>query len=205
MSSDDMMALMNNPSLLMGGSVKGSTMSGNNRDADGTVDRVGAMPEELRPLMKKMKRVIDLERIDMSHLLKEQGATPYGTMNKQRFNSILTIIFSKAIIFSLEDLKALDTAYGTGAKDLHDKGTMEYIAWMDFCEDMAEIDASYWAADDPRVLALMNDLDDDGKVDAPKAMSANAMMLDMLDGVEGTFDETKMWEHRSLMGDKRWS
>jgi hypothetical protein len=35
-SSADMVAMMNNHALLMGGSVKGSLMSGANRDADGT-------------------------------------------------------------------------------------------------------------------------------------------------------------------------
>jgi len=188
MSADAMLALMNNRELLMGGTIKGSTMSGNNRDADGSVDRVRDPPESLKPLLKKIKRVIDLELIDLHTLLKEQGATPYGTMIKSRFNSVLTVIFKSSIIFSHEDLFALDSAYGTGAIDLQDSdlgATYEYIAWMDFCEDIGLTDASFTPADKAPPLGFK-----------PKAMSQQAMMLDAMDGViDGKVDDS-MWVRR---------
>jgi len=157
-------------------------MSGNNRDADGSVDRVRDPPAALKPLLKKIKRVIDLELIDIHTLLKEQGATPYGTFNKTRFNSCMTIIFKSSIIFSHEDLFALDAAYGTGAPDINEPGTYEYVAWMDFVEDILQVDASFT----PEHLAPPLGF-------KPKPMSALAMMLDAADGkVDGVVDETKL-------------
>jgi len=189
-----MVALMNNRELLMGGSTTNSLMSGNNRDADGTIDRVRDPPESLKPLLKKIKRVIDLELIDIHTLLKEQGATPYGTFNKTRFNSCLTIIFKSSIIFSHEDLFAIDSAYGTGAPDLQEPGTYEHIAWMDFVEDILLTDASFTPADKAPPLGFK-----------PKPMSAIAMMLDAMDGkVDGVVDDSKLVDKTAggkFMGD----
>jgi len=184
MSADDMMALMNNHELLMAGSTQDfdGLHRGGNRDADGTVDRVRDPPKELLPLLKKIKRVIDMELIDIHQVLKEQGATPYGTFMKSRFNSTLTIIFKSTIIFSHEDLFALDSAYGTGAPDLQEPGTFEYIAWLDFVEDILQVDASFMPADQAPPLGFK-----------PKPMSAIAMMLDAMDGkMDGVVDDTKL-------------
>ena len=198
MSSDDMMALMNNPELLMQSSSGGkSLLMGNNRDADGSIDRVRDPPEELKPLLKKIKRVIDERNIDIHNVLSEQGGTRYGTMSKQRFNSSIVILFEKDLIFSEADLFGLDAAYGTGSVDLHNKNNQS-IAWMDFVEDICLTNASYMPAEMAPKLGF------EGK---KKPMSAFAMLMDASDGnmdgsVEGGLDGVK---HTSLMGDKRWA
>jgi len=194
MSADGMLALMNNRELLMGGNVKGSLMSGNNRDADGTIDRVRDPPESLKPLLKKIRRQVDLRNLDLTNVLTEQGGTRYGTMSTQRFNSTIVIMFEQDIIFSEEDLVAIDNAYGTGAPDVHRKDCFEYIAWMDFVEDIGVTDASFMPESMAPPLALTK-----------QPMSQIAMMLDAMDGkVDGAVDEGELYKHRSLMGDKRW-
>ena len=169
------------------------------------VDRVAGPPPSLYPMLRKIKRYMVHDNCDLEGVLKAAGGTKYGTMCKSRFNSALRDEMRNVHVFSEAELIDIDKAYGTGAPDLHVPGTFESIAWMDFIEDLGEFEAGYWAADDPRTLALMNDLDDDGNVDAPKALSMQAQMLDMLDGVDGAFDDSEMFKHRSLMGDKRWA
>lgn len=189
-----MIKLMNNRELLMGGAVKGSVMSGNNRDADGTIDRVRDPPESLKPLLTKIKRQVNLRNIDLDNVLKDQGGTRYGTMNTQRFCSTLVIMFERDLIFSEEDLTAVANAYGTGAPDVHCPGRFEYCAWMDFVEDIGVTDASFTPESKAPPLHL-----------SKQPQSAVARMLDAMDGtVDGKVDD-KIYEHRDLMGDMRWA
>jgi len=195
MSAEDMLKLMNDRNLLMGGAVKGSVMQGNNRDADGTIDRVRDPPESLKPLLKLIKRFIEESNLDIHNVLKDQGGTQYGTMSTNRFNSTITIVFEKNKIFSEEELVALNNAYGTGAPDNHRKGCFEYIAWMDFCEDLGNTDASFMPESMAPPLKLTK-----------QPMSQIAQMLDAMDGtVDGAVDEDALYQHRDLMGDKRWA
>lgn len=196
MSADDMMALMNNPELLMQSSTGGkSMMMGGNRDADGTIDRVRDPPAELKPLLKKIKRVLDERNIDLHNVLSEQGGTRYGTMVKQRFNSSIVILFEKDLVFSEEDLFAIDKAYGTGSKDLNNKNHQS-IAWLDFVEDIMLTDASYMPAHLAPKL---------GFEDKKKPMSSFAMLMDASDGnMDGAVDLDGV-SHTTLMGDKRWA
>ena len=67
MSSDEMVALMNNPELLMRSSTGGTVMrTGANRDADGTVDRSPPPTAEVKALLKEIKRSID--RLSLIHI-----------------------------------------------------------------------------------------------------------------------------------------
>lgn len=181
-SSADMLALMNNHELLKGGSVKGSLLAGNTRDADGSIDRVRDPPKSLLPMLKKIKRHMDIENIDMEGILYNQGGTKYGTMNKTRFNSVLRDVMLHVHVFSDKELFEIDAAYGTGAEDLIFPGTYEQIAWMDFCEDLGYMDASYMPESAAPPLGFK-----------PKPMSAIAIMLDAMDGVmDGVVDDTKL-------------
>jgi hypothetical protein len=197
-SSADMVALMNNPDLLMGGSVKGSLLQGNNRDADGTIDRVAGPPPEMLPMLKKIKRLCDMEYIDLYSIFENMGGTKYGTMNKTRFFGTMKDVMAKIHVFEDKEFHDIAVAYGTGADDIHHKGEKEMIAWMDFCEDIGEIDASYTPADKAPPLT--------GSPGKPKQMSAQAMMEDAMDGkMDGKLDGGVSYAHTSLMGDKRWA
>jgi len=174
MSSDEMVALMNNPALLMRSSTGGTVMkTGQNRDADGTIDRSPPPTAEVKKLLKEIKRSIDRYGIDMTSEFRAQGATQYGTITKSRFNSVITITFGieKDHFWDDPKLKILSDHYGTGAVDLH-LGGKKQVAWMDVCEDLGEIDAAFMPPELAPPLALT-------KV----AMSAQAMMLDAADGV----------------------
>lgn len=191
MSADDMLKLMNNRELLMG---KNTHVMSGGRDLDGTIDRVRDPPESLKPLLKKIRRQVDLRNLDLNNVLSEQGGTRYGTMSTQRFNSTIVIVFERDLIFSEEDLMALDNAYGTGDPDRHRPGAYEYIAWMDFVEDIGVTDASFMPESMAPPLALTK-----------QPQSQVAMMLDAMDGkVDGSVDDS-LYEHRDLMGDKRWA
>lgn len=59
-SSDEMVALMNDYSLLKQSSTGGkSLMMGNNRDADGTIDRSPPPTEEVKVLLKEIQRGVE--------------------------------------------------------------------------------------------------------------------------------------------------
>ena len=144
-SADEMLALMNNHELLKQSATGGkSLMMGNNRDADGTVDRSPPPTEEVKKLLKAVKRGTDRYGIDMILEFRTQGATQYGTITKSRFNSILTTTFGLEKNFFWDDpkLKILTDHYGTGASDLA-LGGKKQVAWMDFCEDLGETDGTY--------------------------------------------------------------
>jgi hypothetical protein len=191
MSAQEMLALMNNYDLLKTGPK--NMMQGNNRDSDGTIDRVRDPPESLKPLLKKIRRQVDLRNLDLTSVMTQQGGTRYGTMNTQRWNSTIVILFEKDLIFSEEDLLALDNAYGTGAEDRHRPGAFESIAWMDFVEDIGKTDGSFMPESEAPPLMLTK-----------MPLSNIAMMLDMMDGsADGKVDDS-INKHRSLMGDKRW-
>jgi len=140
-----MLYLMNNHELLKKSSTGGaSLLMGNNRDADGTVDRSPPPTAEVKVILKEIKRAIDRYGIDMTLEFRSQGATQYGTITKSRFNSILTTTFGLEKNFFWDDakLKILTSHYGTGADDLALKGKKQ-VAWMDLCEDLGETDASW--------------------------------------------------------------
>ena len=149
-SSEEMVAMMNNAALLMSSSVNGSVMkTGANRDADGTIDRSPPPTEEVKKILKELKRSIDRYGIDMTTEFRTQGATQYGTITKSRFNSIITTTFGNEKGFLWHDengktpkLSLLNSHYGTGADDLHLKGKMQ-VAWMDVCEDLGETDGGF--------------------------------------------------------------
>lgn len=122
MSADEMLALMNNPALLMRSSTGGTVMkTGANRDADGTIDRSPPPTAEVKKLLKEIKRSIDRYGIDMTSEFRAQGATQYGTIMKSRFNSVITITFGieKDHFWDDPKLKILSDHYGTGAGDIH--------------------------------------------------------------------------------------
>jgi len=171
-SAEEMVALMNNPELLM--QVKGDRtvmMTGANRDADGTIDRSPPPTAEVKVILKEIKRSVDRYGIDMTSEFRTQGATQYGTVTKSRFNSIITTTFGieKDHFWDDAKLNIICIHYGTGSADLHLKGKMQ-VAWMDLCEDLAEIDASY-----------VQDFSYKAKgTDGPDAV---LMLLDAADGV----------------------
>ena len=106
MSAEEMVALMNNTQLLMSSSVNGTvSKTGANRDADGTIDRSPPPTEEVKVLLKELKRAIDRYGIDMTSEFRTQGATQYGTITKSRFNSILTTTFGNEKDFFWDDAK----------------------------------------------------------------------------------------------------
>jgi len=145
MSAEEMVALANNTALLMQSSVNGNVMkTGANRDTDGTVDRSPPPTQEVKTILWEIKRIIDEYGMDMTSEFRLQGATQYGTITKSRFNSVLTVTFGVEKGFFWDDpkLSVLSTHYGTGANDLHLKGKMQ-VAWMDFCEDLGETDATF--------------------------------------------------------------
>ena len=118
MSSAEMVALMNNSALLMKSSTGGTlSQTGAGRDADGTIDRSPPPTEEVKVLLKELKRAIDRYGIDMTLEFRTQGATQYGTITKSRFNSILTTTFGLEKNFFWDDAKLniLNVHYGTGA------------------------------------------------------------------------------------------
>ena len=138
MSSDEMVAMMNDGALLMSSSVNGTVMkTGANRDADGTIDRSPPPTEAVKVLLKELKRTTDRYGIDMVSEFRTQGASQYGTISKSRFNSIITTTFGveKDHLWDDAKLNVLAHHYGTGADDLHLGGKMQ-VAWMDFCEDV---------------------------------------------------------------------
>jgi len=144
-SSNEMLELMNNHALLMQSSTGGkSLLMGNNRDADGTVDRSPPPTPEVKKILKEVKRGILRYGIDMIMEFRTQGATQYGTITKSRFHSIITTTFGnqKNFFWDDEKLKILSTHYGTGATDMK-LGGQRQVAWMDFCEDLGETDGSY--------------------------------------------------------------
>ena len=194
MSSADLMAMMNDHSLLKGGSIKGSLLQGNNRDADGTIDRVRDPPKELLPLLKKIKRLMDMENVDLHCVFENQGGTKYGTMVKTRFVSTLRDLMLKVHFFTEAEIHEVCKAYGTGGDDLHCPGEKESMAWMDFVEDCVKMDASFMPA---HLAPPLNS--------KPKPMSAFAMMMDASDGsMDGNVDLDAV-AHTTLMGDKRWA
>ena len=148
MSADEMIALMNDTELLMGGTTSGAAATvmrtGANRDADGAIDRSPPPTPEVSAILFDLKRVIDEYGIDMTLEFRTQGATKYGTITKSRFNSILTTTFAANTGFFWDDAKLniLNGHYGTGADDLNLKGK-RLVAWMDVCEDLGEVDASF--------------------------------------------------------------
>jgi len=144
-SSAEMVALMNDFTLLKKSSTGGqSLMMGNNRDADGTVDRSPPPTAIVKKLLKEIKRGIDRYGIDMALEFRSQGASQYGTITKSRFNSILTTTFGLEKNFFWDDkkLNILNEHYGTGATDIA-LGGKKQVAWMDLCEDLGEVDAAY--------------------------------------------------------------
>jgi hypothetical protein len=144
-SSQEMLDLMNDHELLKKSSTGGkSLMMGNNRDDDGTIDRSPPPTDEVKVILKEIKRAIDRYGIDMTLEFRSQGATQYGTITKSRFNSILTTTFGleKNFFWDEPKLKILTSHYGTGADDLALKGKKQ-VAWMDLCEDLGETDASF--------------------------------------------------------------
>jgi len=144
-SSDEMLALMNNHALLMQSSTGGqSLMQGNNRDADGTVDRSPPPTPEVQKILKEMKRGINRYGIDMILEFRTQGATQYGTITKSRFNSIVSTTFGVEKNFFWDDpkLNILNRHYGIGATDIA-LGGKKQVAWMDMCEDLGETDGSW--------------------------------------------------------------
>jgi hypothetical protein len=145
MSAEEMVAMMNDTETLMSSSVNGSVMkTGANRDADGTIDRSPPPTVEVSKILFDMKRICDEYGIDMVLEFRTQGASQYGTITKSRFNSIITTTFGieKGFFWDDAKLQILSTHYGTGADDLHLKGKMQ-VAWMDLCEDLGEVDASF--------------------------------------------------------------
>ena len=192
MSSEEMVAMMNDGALLMSSSVNGTVMkTGANRDADGTIDRSPPPTEAVKVLLKELKRTTDRYGIDMVSEFRTQGASQYGTISKSRFNSIITTTFGveKDHLWDDAKLNVLAHHYGTGADDLHLGGKMQ-VAWMDVCEDLGEIDASWDYVD----------------YKAPKVgVSAIEMMLDAADGVIDGKVDNSINQHKSLMGDKRWA
>lgn len=138
-------ALMNNTKLLMQSSTNGTVMkTGANRDADGTIDRSPPPTPEVSAILFDLKRITDEYGIDMMLEFRSQGATVYGTITKSRFNSILTSTFGSEKGFFWDDKKLdiINHHYGTGANDLA-LGGKKLVAWMDVCEDLGEIDASF--------------------------------------------------------------
>ena len=193
MSADAMVALANNHELLRGNTTN-LMFAGGNRDADGTIDRVAGPPEELMPLLHEIKRNADMKNLDLHNIMTDQGGTKYGTMKTQRFNSTLVTNFDKEMIFSEEQLLAINKAYGTGDPDRHRPGAHEYCAWMDFVEDVNAIDASFMPESQAPPLMLTK-----------QPMSAFAQMLDASDGVlDGKIDDG-VYEHKTMMNDKRWA
>ena len=136
----------------------------------------------------------------MTSEFRTQGATQYGTITKSRFNSIITTLFGneKGFLWTWIDdegqvhddkLKILSNHYGIGAVDLN-LGGKKQVAWMDVCEDLGEIDASW----EYKTYV------------APKVgVSAIEMMLDAADGVIDGKVSDDLFEHKTLMGDKRWA
>ena len=175
MGAAEMVALMNNSALLMQSSTGGTlSKTGSGRDADGTIDRSPPPTEEVKVVLKELKRAIDRYGIDMTLEFRTQGATQYGTITKSRFNSIITVTFGveKGFLWHDENgktpkLDLLNQHYGTGATDIHLKGKKQ-VAWMDLCEDLGETDASW--------IVKAAEFKDFGP-------SAQSMMLDAADGV----------------------
>ena len=195
MSSEEMVALMNNSALLLKSSTGGTlSKTGSGRDADGTIDRSPPPTEEVKAVLKELKRAIDRYGIDMTLEFRTQGATQYGTITKSRFNSIITVTFGVEKGFLWHDetgkttkLDLLNQHYGTGATDIHLKGKKQ-VAWMDLCEDLGEIDASW--------TVQAAEIKDFGP-------SIQSMMLDAADGViDGKVGEFVDKSSRGgLMGD----
>lgn len=195
MSAAEMVALMNNPALLMKSSTGGSlNQTGANRDADGTIDRSPPPTPQVIKVLKELKRAIDRYGIDMTSEFRTQGGTQYGTISKSRFNSIVTTTFGNEKGFLWDDAKLmiLSTHYGTGATDLHLKGKKQ-VSWMDVCEDLGETDGSFLPPDLAPQLILSS-----------VPMSAQEMMLDAADGViDGSVGEFKDgMSKNAFMGDK---
>jgi hypothetical protein len=115
--------------------------TGANRDADGTIDRSPPPTPPVQAILFKLKRAIDRYGLDMRHEFRSQGGTQYGIITKGRFNSILAILFGveKGFQWDHDMLRVLSSHYGTGAPDLQLKGNKD-VSWMDFCEDLGEID-----------------------------------------------------------------
>ena len=72
-------------------------MMGNNRNADGTVDRSPPPPPTVKKLLKEIKRGIAIGRYGIDiHGPGDPGAggiavnEPYGTITNSRFNSVMT-------------------------------------------------------------------------------------------------------------------
>ena len=89
---------------------------------DGTIDRLPLLIEEVKVVLKELKRAIDRYGIDMALEFRTQGATQYGTIIKSRLNSIITVTFGVEKGFLWQDengktakLSLLNTHYGTGA------------------------------------------------------------------------------------------
>jgi len=196
MSSEEMVALMNNGKLLMKSSANGSLMqTGANRDADGTIDRSPPPTPQVIVILKELKRAIDRYGIDMTSEFRTQGATQYGTITKSRFNSIITTTFGLEKNFTWDDAKLnmLNSHYGTGANDLHLKGKMQ-VAWMDVCEDLGETSGAYMPAEFAPPLKL-------SKV----PLSQIAMQLDAADGsIDGVVNDGVLKADLMIEGDKRW-
>ena len=136
---------MNNTKLLMQSSVNGTVMqTGQNRDADGTIDRSPPPTKEVSAILFDLKRITDEYGIDMILEFRTQGATHFGTISKSRFNSILTTTFGmeKGFFWDDKKLNVINSHYGTGANDLA-LGGKKLVAWMDVCEDLGEVDASF--------------------------------------------------------------
>jgi hypothetical protein len=145
MSSEEIVALMNNSALLLKSSTGGTlSKTGSGRDADGTIDRSPPPTEEVKAILFEIKKKIDEYGIDMTLEFRTQGASQYGTITKSRFNSIITTTFGVEKDFFWDDAKLniLNVHYGTGATDLHLKGKKQ-VAWMDLCEDLGETDATF--------------------------------------------------------------
>ena len=161
------------------------------------VDRVAGPPPELLPLLKKIKRMMDTENLDIFGVFENQGGSKYGTMIKTRFISVLRDLLLKIHVFTEYEIHMVCKAYGTGADDTHCPGEKESMAWMDFCEDLVGTDGSFMPAEMAPSLGFEK---------KKKPMSAQAMLIDASDGVMDGAISDAMYEHHTVMEeDKRWA
>ena len=111
--------------------------AGGGRDEDG-IDRVGEIPEKLKPFLMLLKENCKAEGINLQREFQDAGASCYGAMAKTMFCSQLVTTF-KRFRFTAELLAALTLAYGIGLPD-HKMGGFKEVGWLDFVEDVNKID-----------------------------------------------------------------
>ena len=124
---------------LYSGGMKSAMDSGATRDEDG-IDRVPDPPETLKPVLYELKRMCEIEHINLPRQLELAGGNHYGTMAPQKFASALVVNFNR-YHFTQQLLFSITSAYGCGYEappntEIRHQLPFESVAWKDFCEDV---------------------------------------------------------------------